>query len=143
MAAKQDSFSRKSHRLGRVGPRVRLRSCFILPPSIAPSNTPMGEISQRCFFSVEPGEREKKRMKKKTKLTIETERVLVIRRGSVGRRAACGACGEVVGLLTADEAAALLRVSPRAIYRQVEGGRVHFTETPDGALLICLNSLRD
>lgn len=82
-------------------------------------------------------------MKKKTKLTIETERVLVIRRGSVGRRAACGACGEVVGLLTADEAAALLRVSPRAIYRQVEGGRVHFTETADGALLICLNSLRD
>jgi hypothetical protein len=82
-------------------------------------------------------------MKKTTKLTIETERIFVIRKGRVERRGMCEACQEIVSLVTVDESAALLRVSPRAIYRQVEGGCVHFTETADGALLICLNSLRD
>jgi hypothetical protein len=29
----------------------------------------------------------------------------------------------------------------RAIYRRVEAGELHFTETPEGQLLICLNSI--
>ena len=81
-------------------------------------------------------------MKKKTKLTIETERVFVIRRGGTERRAGCGVCEETVRLLTADEAARLARVSARAIYRMVEGGKIHFTETGEGLLLVCFNSLR-
>jgi hypothetical protein len=44
-------------------------------------------------------------------------------------------------MVTADEAARLTRVTPRAIYRQVEAGRLHFIEAQDGLLLVCKNSL--
>ncbi len=39
------------------------------------------------------------------------------------------------------EAAVLAGLSLRTIYALVEGGKVHFTETPDGLLLLCLNCL--
>ncbi|HEV8486375.1 MAG TPA: hypothetical protein VGV87_22720 [Blastocatellia bacterium] len=80
-------------------------------------------------------------MKNKTKLTIETERIFVIRRGRAERRGMCEACQEVVQLLTVDESATLTRVSARAIYGLVEAGKIHFTETNEGLLLICFNSL--
>ncbi|HEX5736004.1 MAG TPA: hypothetical protein VF131_24465 [Blastocatellia bacterium] len=80
-------------------------------------------------------------MKRTRSLTIETRQVTVIRRPGPSRRARCETCGEVVILVTADEAAHLARVSSRAIYRCVETGSLHFTEMADGTLLICLNSL--
>lgn len=82
-------------------------------------------------------------MKKTTKLTIETERVFVIRRPTASRRARCEACDEVVSFVTADEAAALTRFSSRAIYRLIEARKLHFRETTEALLLICLNSLCD
>jgi hypothetical protein len=39
------------------------------------------------------------------------------------------------------EAAALADVSDRTIFRQIESRRLHFSESPAGAVLICLNSL--
>lgn len=44
-------------------------------------------------------------------------------------------------MVTVDEAASLKRVSARAIYRWIEDGELHFIETADGRLLICLNSI--
>lgn len=44
-------------------------------------------------------------------------------------------------MLSPDEAAALTGVGARTIYRWVEAGLVHFAETAEGSLLICLNSL--
>lgn len=44
-------------------------------------------------------------------------------------------------MLTPEEAAQLAEITTRTIYRRAEAGRVHFTETADGALLICCNSL--
>ena len=84
--------------------------------------------------------KESKRVKRTTKLTIETHRVWVIRQGQVEHRGRCEACQEVVRLLTADEAARLARIGVRGIYRMVEAGEIHFTETA-GEVLICLNSL--
>ena len=82
-------------------------------------------------------------MKRKTKLTIETERIFVIRRsGEAERRAVCEACQEVVHLLSLEEAATLTRMSARAIYRLVEAEKIHFTETTKGLLLICSKSVR-
>ena len=43
-------------------------------------------------------------------------------------------------MVTPDAAANLAHVSPRTIYRWVESGKVHFTETTDGFLMICINS---
>src|SRR5262245_28250060 len=115
-------LTHKSHRLGRAVSRVRLRCGFILLPSSAASNTPIDDNNQCSGSSGEVGGRKPKQMKKRTKLTIETERTVVIRRGRAERRGVCEACHEVVGLLTAEEAATHARVSARAIYRLVKAG---------------------
>ena len=44
-------------------------------------------------------------------------------------------------MVTPEEAALLAGLAARAIYRRVEGGSVHFTESADGSLLICADSI--
>jgi predicted site-specific integrase-resolvase len=44
-------------------------------------------------------------------------------------------------MLRPEEAAHIARISPRLIYQWVEAGRLHFKETPDGSLFVCLASL--
>lgn len=85
--------------------------------------------------------RTKTKTKKRTEITVETNQTVVIRQQSRFVRAWCDGCTQPVKLVTAEEAAALAGVTARAIYAFVEAKKVHFTETPDGSLLICLNSL--
>ena len=77
--------------------------------------------------------------------TTLTREVWTVRRGageSAPRaRGWCGVCAGPSRMLTPDEAAALAGVSPRTVYRWVEAARVHFAETPDGSLSVCLASL--
>jgi hypothetical protein len=44
-------------------------------------------------------------------------------------------------MITADEAARLACQSTRTIYAWVEANRLHYRETPEGYLLVCLDSL--
>ena len=53
----------------------------------------------------------------------------------------CETCEARVRMWTPETAARLAGVTARTIYRRAEDGRVHFTETADGALLICSGSL--
>jgi excisionase family DNA binding protein len=79
--------------------------------------------------------------KKRTEITIETDRVVVISRRNLSAQSWCGACGKRVSMITIDEAAMLARVSSRTVYRWVEDERLHFTETSDGRLLVCSESI--
>ena len=79
--------------------------------------------------------------KRRTDITIETERVLVIRRRKGSALAWCQICAQQVPMIKVDEAAARSQVSSRTVFGWVELGKVHFAETPEGLLLICLNSL--
>ena len=79
-------------------------------------------------------------MKRRT-ITVEIDRVVLVSKRETSTVAWCAACASQVGMLTVDEAARLVRASARTVYRWVEAGRLHFTETPEGRLLICLNSL--
>lgn len=54
----------------------------------------------------------------------------------------CPECGAPVMMVTPQQASAIARVSVRTINRLVEADGVHFIETPDQLLLICLNSLK-
>ncbi len=81
--------------------------------------------------------------KRRIVITTETQRIFVIRRISRSALAWCPGCAKPVKMVSPDEAAALLRVSSRAIYRCVEAEKLHFTETAEGLLVICLNSLRN
>ncbi len=74
-------------------------------------------------------------------MTVETERVIAIRKSKAPLASWCEGCGSEVRMLTPDEAAALARTTVRAIYRWIEAEKIHFTETPDGLLLVCLSSL--
>lgn len=81
-------------------------------------------------------------MNKKNALTeraLDSSQVLVLQRGSKTALILCEkrACGT----LLLEEAVAVAGVSSRVIHQWVEAGLMHFTETPEGHLLICLNSL--
>ena len=76
-------------------------------------------------------------------MTIETDQVFVIRWRRPRVRARCQQCAELDKMVTARQAAALIRVDSRLIYHWVATEQLHFAETADGLLLICLNSLLD
>jgi hypothetical protein len=83
-------------------------------------------------------------MKKRTEITIETERVVVME--STGERPEgetrwCEKCGAESRLIGADAAGALLGVSPHTILRWAEAAGLHFAESEDGSALLCLRSL--
>ena len=75
----------------------------------------------------------------KTEITLETERLIVVKRQR--RTAWCAACSRRVRMLNVDDAAILAQVNSRTIFRWAESGAVHSSETPEGLLLICPNSL--
>jgi hypothetical protein len=53
----------------------------------------------------------------------------------------CEACGAQDQMVTLDEASSIAGVSELAIRRQIDARVLHSTETPDGQIVICLNSL--
>jgi hypothetical protein len=82
------------------------------------------------------------KMKRTRIITVETERVLVVRRRPTAVEQWCDGCGEQARMVRAEEAAALACVGLREICRLVEVAGLHFNETPEGRLFICLNSLK-
>ena len=81
-------------------------------------------------------------MRRKAKLTIETERVWIVRGSGYERMHRCEVCGEIVRLVTVDEAEKLTPFGSRTIYRLIEDEKIHFVQTGGKRLLICLNSIR-
>jgi len=79
--------------------------------------------------------------KEKTVITIEMRQRTLIHRNRQKIFAWCEWCAAKTLVVLPDEAAKLRGISPRAIYRQIEDGDLHFTETENDALLICNNSL--
>lgn len=79
--------------------------------------------------------------KKRREITVETERLLVIRRRYRAVEAWCDACSETVVMVRPDQAAAVTGRSLRALFGDIEAGSLHFVEQGDGLLLICLSSL--
>ena len=78
---------------------------------------------------------------KRTEVTIETDEVWVIKRSASGFVLWCPQCGELVSMITPEEAAILAHLDTRVIYRQVDTGLIHLTEMPGGSLLLCVNSI--
>ncbi len=76
-------------------------------------------------------------------MTIETEESVALRGSSDGHSSArwCPLCRRQVESITPQQAARIGHVSERAMYAWIEAGKVHFTETAEGLLLVCLDSL--
>ena len=79
-------------------------------------------------------------MKRRTEITIETERIVVFEGGREDVAQRCEKCGTESRLI-AHDAAAALGVTPQAILRWAEAGGLHFAKGADTAPLLCLNSL--
>ena len=73
--------------------------------------------------------------------TVYTHEVLVVRGHGTPTESWCAVCARLVRMLTVEESVDLAGVTSRTIHRLVEDGRVHFSETPGGLLLVCRNSL--
>jgi hypothetical protein len=78
--------------------------------------------------------------KRRTVITIETDRMVI--RGSRPTALWCERCAAGAPMVTPEYAARLSGTTPRAIYRMVESGELHYLETPSGGLLICCVSLQ-
>ena len=79
--------------------------------------------------------------KRRIEITVERHQVLTVKTRRISAAGWCAQCGIKVRMVTAEDASRIARVTPRTIYRWVETGRLHFTESQDGLLLICLKSL--
>ena len=78
---------------------------------------------------------------RRTEITIETHEVMVIRHRGKIPKPSCVKCGAQAVMLTLDEATVLFHQTTRQLCRLVEDGKVHFTETARGSLLVCPESL--
>lgn len=77
-------------------------------------------------------------MKTRTEITLEVDRWVVVSRQRRG--VWCSTCLGYVEMLNIDDAALIANVNSRTIFRWVESGALHSTETREGILLICPNS---
>lgn len=91
----------------------------------------------------DPAAMEVQATKRRTEITIETQRVLMINRRRVSAVAWCDGCGWQVRMIKPDEAAVWAGLSTRTIYRWIEARQLHFVEGTEGSLLICLRSLSE
>ena len=80
-------------------------------------------------------------MKRKATITVETERLLLITRGSHTVERWCCQCNAKVSQVSVAEAALIAGASERAVFRWAETAEIHFTETEDGKAMFCVESL--
>lgn len=84
-------------------------------------------------------------VKRTTFIEIETRRsVFLVAAPPPNIVVYCPACGALEmrqPMLTAENAAAFFKISRRAVYRLIEQGAAHFTESANGEVLLCSASL--
>lgn len=76
---------------------------------------------------------------KTTEITVETNEFFVVRRRDRVVHRRCAACGRVVQMVTVSEATSI--AGEDLHNEQSEARLLHAIRTPDGQVLICLNSL--
>ncbi len=83
----------------------------------------------------------RKRTSRTVELTVERSEFFAAQTSRGPTFSRCVQCGGNARFVTPAEAARSSGESLREIFRRIEAGEVHFQETPEGALLICLDSL--
>lgn len=78
-------------------------------------------------------------IKQKIEMSVATHEKYFIRQSSTHQQTACTKCGEP--MLTAEQTAKFFGIKQRLIFQLIEANATHFTESPTGAVLICITSL--
>ncbi len=111
-----------------------------VPPSTAFTGVfPDIEHSQRSGGHEPAGAKVK--FTRRVAVTVETHEVTVLRRHRAPVRSWCEECRATVLMVSPDEAAGSAGVSSRTVFRWIEAGRLHFTETAKGTVMVCANSI--
>ena len=73
---------------------------------------------------------------------IEIHERLIVRTASGSLPALCEACstGDAI-LLSPEQASTVTGIPARSIYRWVEAGTIHYRETANGKLIVCVKTL--
>jgi len=80
--------------------------------------------------------------RKRTEITIEFDEVIQATAHSNSFRCEwCAACGTETTMVKPEQAAVIAGVTVRVVNSWVESDLVHFLETSEGLLLVCVNSL--
>jgi hypothetical protein len=75
--------------------------------------------------------------RRRTEITVETHRIMVIRAPHRLDEGWCERCGKQAARISL-QAATQVGISAEAISRHVDEGRLHFTNSNDGLSFICL-----
>jgi hypothetical protein len=79
-------------------------------------------------------------MAKQTKITIETNSLLIVR-GRSSLRAWCSRCAAEVEMIVLDDAGVISNLEPAELEQWLNSGELHQVQATDGSALTCLNSL--
>ncbi len=77
---------------------------------------------------------------KETRITIETESLLIVH-GRSAQRAWCPACAAEVEAIAMEQTGVISNLDPAALEDWLNSEELHRLETPEGSTQICLNSL--
>jgi hypothetical protein len=77
---------------------------------------------------------------KKTRISVESEQVLIIRRRGCARRW-CWECGREVDAVDVAQATTLTRIHPLQLRDRARNEGWHLIEAADAPLLVCVESL--
>jgi hypothetical protein len=80
---------------------------------------------------------------RRIEITVEHQRIVVVKRRNDSSPVSCETCAGRPLMLTSGEAARLLSMPEREIFRRVEVRQAHFAETDGGRLYVCSSSLKD
>jgi hypothetical protein len=93
-----------------------------------------------CIRSDTHDTRKQDVMAKQTKVTIETESLLIVK-GRTTKRAWCTACATDREVIALEDIGVISNLEPPALEEWLNSGNLHRLQTADGSTLICLNSL--
>jgi hypothetical protein len=79
-------------------------------------------------------------MARQTKITIETDSLLILR-GLIARRGWCPLCAAEVEMIALENARVISNLQPAAMKEWLNSGELHRSQTAEGLAQICLNSL--
>lgn len=79
--------------------------------------------------------------KRRVEIEVETARLTIRRKAGAVCSLPCLSCGAMVDMLTAETAALWCGCTLRWLVNHLETSALHYAETADGQLRICLNSL--
>ena len=79
-------------------------------------------------------------MAKQTKITIETESLLILR-GRISSRGWCPLCEAEGEMIPLENTGVISNLKRTALEEWLHAGELHSSQAADGSTLICLNSL--